>query len=163
MHQAIEAHLGSRQVARVVYGTIIGMALVVALEDHPPRSGVVAARLLATGLAVGLAEFYSEVVGLETRSRSGVGRAQLSHVLADVAAVGVGIAFPAIFFILAAAGVLEVDAAFTVAKWSGLGLISMYGFVGGRLAGAGLAVSLLQAVAVGVIGGALIAFKALIH
>ena len=62
-----------------------------------------------------------------------------------------------------AAGVLEDDTAFTVAKWSGLGLISFYGFVAGRLSGAGLGVSMLQALAVGVIGGALIAFKALVH
>jgi hypothetical protein len=77
--------------------------------------------------------------------------------------VGFGIAFPAAFFVLAAAGVLEEDTAFTVAKWSGLGLISFYGFVAGRLSGAGLGVSVLQALAVGVIGGALIAFKALVH
>jgi uncharacterized membrane protein (DUF4010 family) len=44
-----------------------------------------------------------------------------------------------------------------------LGLISFYGFVAGRLAGAGRVASLLQALAVGVIGGALIAFKALVH
>ena len=90
-------------------------------------------------------------------------REQVRHILDDVAAVAVGIAFPAVFFVLAAAGVLEPDTAFTVAKWSGLGLISFYGFVAGRLAGAGLWVSLLQALAVGAIGGVLIAFKALVH
>jgi hypothetical protein len=160
---AIEAHLGSRQVARVIYGAIIGMAIVVSLEHHPPRPGVVAATLLATAAAVGLAEIYSEVVGAETRSRRRIERKQLRHILDDVAAVAFGIAFPAVFFVLAAAGVLEPDTAFTVAKWSGVGLISFYGFVAGRLAGAGFWVSLLQALAVGVIGGVLIAFKALVH
>jgi hypothetical protein len=85
------------------------------------------------------------------------------HILDDVAAVAFGISFPAVFFVLAAAGALEDDTAFTIAKWSGLGLISFYGFLAGRLAGAGLWVSLLQALAVGVIGGVLIAFKALVH
>jgi hypothetical protein len=163
VHRAIEAHLGSRQVARVIYGAIIGMALVVSLEAHPPRPGVVAGTLLVTAAAVGLAEIYSEVVGAETRGRRRVEREQVRHILDDVAAVAFGIAFPAVFFVLAAAGVLEPDAAFPIAKWSGLGLISFYGFVAGRLAGAGLGVSLLQALAVGVIGGVLIAFKALIH
>jgi hypothetical protein len=160
---AIEAHLGSRQVARVIYGAIIGMALVVSLEAHPPRPGVMAATLLATAVAVGLAEFYSEVVGSQTRNRRRVGREVAGDILEDVAAVGFGIAFPAVFFLLAAAGVLEDDTAFTVAKWSGLGVISFYGFIAGRLAGGGLWFSLLQAVAVSVIGGALIAFKALLH
>jgi VIT1/CCC1 family predicted Fe2+/Mn2+ transporter len=163
VRRAIEAHLGSRQVARVIYGAIIGMALVVTLEAHPPRPGVVAGTLVATAVAVGLAELYSEVVGAETRNRRRVGRDQLGHILRDATAVGVGIAFPAVFFILAAAGVLEDDTAFTVAKWSGLGLISFYGFIAGRLSGAGLWVSALQAVAVGAIGGVLIAFKALVH
>ena len=163
MRRAIEAHLGSQQVARVIYGAIIGMALVVSLEAHPPPPGVVAATLLATAVAVGLAEFYSDVIGSQTRNRRRVGREQAGHILEDVAAVAFGIAFPAVFFLLAVAGVLEPHTAFTVAKWSGLGLISFYGFIGGRLAGAGLWSSLLQAVAIAAIGGVLIAFKALVH
>jgi hypothetical protein len=155
--------MGSPQVARVIYGAIIGMALVVSLEPHPPRPGVVAATLLATAVAVGLAEFYSEAVGSQTRNRRRVGREQVRRILDEVAAVAFGISFPAVFFVLAAAGVLETDTAFTVAKWSGLGVISFYGFIAGRLAGAGLWVSLLQALTVSVIGGALIAFKALVH
>jgi hypothetical protein len=160
---AIEAHLGSQQVARVIYGAIIGMALVVSLEPHPPRPGIVAGTLVVTALAVGLAEFYSDVVGSQTRNRRRVGIEQAGHILEDVAAVAFGISFPAVFFLLAAVGVLEPDTAFTIAKWSGLGVISFYGFIAGRLAGAGLWLSLLQALTVTVIGGVLIAFKALIH
>ena len=163
MRRAVEAHLGSRQVARVIYGAIIGMALVLSLEPHPPPPGVVAGSLLATALAVALAEFYSDVVGSQTRNRRRVGREQVGHILDDVAAVAFGISFPAIFFLLAVAGVLGAETAFVVAKWSGLGVISFYGFIAGRLAGAGLGLSLLQALTVSVIGGALIAFKALVH
>jgi len=32
----------TRQVARVIYGAIIGMALIVVLEDHPPPPAQVA-------------------------------------------------------------------------------------------------------------------------
>ena len=163
MRRAIEAHLGTPQVARVIYGAIIGMAIVVSLQAHPPRAGVVAGTLLATAVAVGLAELYSEVVGAETRTHRRIKREQVRDILDDVAAVAFGISFPAVFFVLAAAGVLEVDTAFVVAKGSGLGVISFYGFVAGRLAGAGLWTSLLQALTVGVIGGVLIAFKALVH
>jgi hypothetical protein len=87
----------------------------------------------------------------------------MRHILDNVAGVAFGISFPAVFFLLAAAGLLEADTAFTIAKWSGLGLISFYGFLAGRLAGAGLWASFLQALAVGAIGGVLIAFKALVH
>ena len=161
--RAVDAHLGSKQVSRVIYGTIIGLALVAALEAHPPTPGVMIATLLATAVAVGLAELYSDIVGTEARTHRRVGRATARHMLDDVAAVSVGIAFPCVFFILAAVGALEDEAAFTLAKWSGLGLIGFYGFCAGRLSGASVAASLLQAVVVGTIGGALIAVKALIH
>jgi hypothetical protein len=51
----LEDHLGSEQVSRVIYGAIIGMALIVVLEQHPPSPGVIAGTLIATGLAVALA------------------------------------------------------------------------------------------------------------
>jgi hypothetical protein len=163
MLQSVEAHLGSRQVARVIYGSIIGLALVVALQAHPPSAGVVVASLCATALAVGLAEVYSDIVGTETRTRHRIARTELVHIVEQAGAVAFGIAFPGVFFVLAALGALELGPAFTVAKWSGLALIGGYGFVGARLAGASLIASLVQALAVGAIGGLLIGAKALLH
>jgi hypothetical protein len=163
VRSAIARHLGSRQVARVTYGTIIGLALVVALEPHPPAAGVMVATILATGLAVGLAELYSEVLGTETRTRRPVGRRDVRHIAGEVGAVMFGIAFPAVFFAGAAAGAIEVETAFTVATWSGLGLIGFYGFWGARLAGRSVTMSVLHALAVAVIGGVLIAVKAVLH
>ncbi len=156
-------HLDGRQVSRVVYGSIIGLALVVGLEAHPPGAGAVIAALLGTALAVGLAELYSELVGLQVRGHRRARGTERRHLLADVGAVTFGIAFPAVFFVLAAAGALDDDAAFTIAKWTGLGLIGFYGFIGARVAGGSLLVSLAQASGVAVIGGFLIALKALVH
>ena len=104
VRRSIQAHLESRQVARVIYGAIIGMALVVSLEAHPPRPAVVAGTLVVTAVAVGLAEIYSEIVGAETRSHRRVARGEVRDILDDVAAVAFGISFPAVFFVLAAAG-----------------------------------------------------------
>jgi hypothetical protein len=159
----LELHLGSTQVARVLYGSIIGLALVVALEAHPPRPAVMVGTLLGTAVAVGLAELYSEVVGTEVRTRRRVERERFREIATDVAAVAFGIGFPAVFFLLSAAGAMEVDTAFELAKWSGLGLIGFYGFCAGRLSGMGLTPALLQAVAVAAVGGFLIGLKALIH
>ncbi len=160
---AIEAHLGSRQVARVIYGSIIGLAVVLTFEVHPPSDAAVAASLLATALAVGFAELYSEVVGTETRLRRRVRRAEVGHMLADMGAVILGAAFPAVFFVAAAVDLIASDTAFGLARWSGLGLIAGYGFCAARFTGAGLGRSVLHALAVGVIGGFLIVIKALIH
>jgi hypothetical protein len=147
----------------VIYGAIIGMALIVALQEHPPSAGVMVATLLATGLAVALAELYSDWVGIEISQRRQIVSGELRRAVAGVVAVAFGVSFPAAFFLLAAAGALELDTAFTLAKWSGLGLIAFYGFCAGRLAGDGVAAALLQAAAVGLIGGVLIALKALVH
>jgi hypothetical protein len=156
-------HLGSTQVSRVIYGSIIGLALVVALEHDPPRAGVMVGTLIATGVAVGLAELYSEVVGTEVQTRRRVERARAHEIAADVAAVCVGISFPAVFFLLSSLGAMELDTAFEIAKWSGLGLIGFYGFCAARLSGMGVPAAVMQATAVAAIGGVLIGLKALVH
>jgi VIT1/CCC1 family predicted Fe2+/Mn2+ transporter len=163
MRGAIESHLGSAQVSRVIYGAIIGLALVVALEEHPPAAGVTAGFILATALAVALAEIYSEIIGTETRTHARVGSARIRGIATEAAAVACGIAVPAVFFVLASAGAIELDTAFTIAKWCGLGLIGLYGYFGGRLSGRSVPASIVHAFAVGLIGGFLIAFKALLH
>ena len=163
MREAIAAHLGSRQVSRVLYGSIIGLALIVALEAHPPSAGTVVAALLGTAVAVGLAELYSEIVGTETRTHHRIERTTLAEFADDAVAVTFGVCFPAVFFVLAALDAICSDTAFTVARWSGLGLIGFYGYAAGRLAGARPLACVVQALAVAAIGGVLIAIKALIH
>ena len=163
MRDAIEAHLGSAQVSRVIYGSIIGLALVVSLEDHPPKAGVMAGFLLATAVAVALAEIYSDIIGTETRTHARVDSARKRSIAKESAAVACGIGFPAVFFVLATTDALDLDTAFTLAKWSGLGLIGLYGYFGGRLSGRSVPASILHALAVGLIGGFLILLKALLH
>jgi hypothetical protein len=159
----LEAHLGSRQVARVVYGSIIGLTLIVALEGHPPRAGVMAAWLIGTGVTVALAEVYAEVVGAETSERHRVTRPQLAHMFDDAVAVGFGVAFPAVFFALSAFGLFELDTAFRLARWTGLGLIAFYGYWAARFAGAPRLRAMLQGAAVAAVGAAVIVLKALLH
>jgi len=160
---ALEAHLGSQQIARIVYGSIVGLTLVVALDDHPPSAGVMTAWLLLTALAVGLAELYSEVVGAETRERHRVTRHQLAHMLDGAAAVAFGVAFPAAFFVLSVVGLIGLETAFAVAKWGGLALIGFYGYWASRFSGASVVGALLRAALVAVIGAALVIVKALLH
>jgi hypothetical protein len=163
MRAGIEQHLGSQQVAKVVYGSIIGLALVVAVEAHPPAPGVMAVWLAGTAVAVGLAEVFSEVVGFETRTRRPVVRSDLAHFGQHALAVGFGIVFPVVFFVLAAVGVLETDAAFRIAKWTGVGLIGFYGFWAARFAGAARHKALVQGILVALVGAALVLLKSLVH
>jgi hypothetical protein len=163
MRTGLEQHLGSRQVGKVVYGSIIGMALVVTLESHPPSAAVMDVWLLGTAVAVGLAEVYSEVIGAETSTRQPVSRPQLRHMFQDAAAVGFGVAFPGVFFLLSAIGLVAIDTAFTIAKWTGLGLIGFYGYWAARFAGSTQGRALVKATLVALVGAGLIALKAVVH
>ena len=163
MRAAIEAHLHTRQVARVIYGAIIGLSVILVQESHPPAAGVVVGSLMATAIAVALAELYSDVVAAQTRTHRRVEREQLAEIGAEASAVAFGVAFPVVFFVLAAAGAFELDTAFRLAKWSGLGLIAFYGYAAARLAGASHLGCLAQAASVALIGALLIGLKALVH
>lgn len=163
LRRRLMAHLDSRQVSRVVYGAIIGLAVIISLERHPPSTAGVIASLVATAVAVALAELFSEVVGAETRKRRRVRSAELHPLYADAAAVTFGITFPSVFFVLAAAGLMKEATAFTVAKWSGIGLTAFYGFCASRLAGRSLTGSALYGLCIGAIAGLLIGLKALVH
>ena len=155
----LHAHLGSGQVARVVYGSIIGLALVVALEAHPPATRSVIVSLLGTAVAVALAELYSDWLDARARRQEGHGRIMVEHAVA----AALGIAFPAVFFVLSAAGVMKQQTAFDIAEWTGLGLIAFYGYCASRLAGSSQPTSLLHGLGAGAVGAALIVLKALIH
>ena len=159
----LEAHLGSRQVSRVVYGSIIGVALIVTLQSHPPTPAVMIGWLIGTGVAVGLAELYSEVVGEETSTRHRVTRRRLRHMAEDSAVVAFGIAFPVVFFVFPLVGVGTIETAFSLAKWTGLGLVAFYGFWAARLAGAPWIRAALYAVLVASVDAILIALKAFLH
>jgi hypothetical protein len=163
MHSALAAHLRTHNVARIIYGSIIGLALVVALEQHPPSPGAIVATLLGTALAVAVAEVYSDVIGTEVRTRRRISREHLSDVLEDAALVAFGIAFPAVFFLLVVLRALELDTAFALARWTGLLLIAAYGFAAARLAGMGVGGSLVQSVTFGLIGAFVIVLHAVTH
>jgi hypothetical protein len=144
------ARLGSR----VVYGAIVGLAVVVALQAHPPAAGVIAATIVATAVAVALAELYSELVTVrETSGRS----------VREAVGVGLGAAFPAVFFLLEALGALGEEAAFTLAKWTGVAMIGGYGYIAARRAGNSATSAVLQALGIAAVGAVLIGFKSLVH
>jgi hypothetical protein len=163
MPSAIYEHLGSRRFSRLIYGAIVGLGLIVALEHEEPGAAVMAGTLVGTGIAIGLTELYSEFLGTEVAARRRVDRAHFREMAANVAAVIFGASFPALFFVLAAVGAMQIDTAFEIAKWSGLPLTAFYGFAAARLRGEGRPAALLQAAVVALIGGSLIALKALLH
>jgi hypothetical protein len=163
VRDTLQAHLGSHQVARVIYGAIIGLALIVAVEDHPPTAGVMLVWLLGTALTVALAEAYSDILGSETREHHRVTRDELRPMLVDAGAVFFGVAFPGVYFVIAWLSFLDVEGAFRLARWTGLGLIGFYGYWAQRLSGGSVRRALVHGAGVAAVAGCLIALKALVH
>src|SRR3954470_10159683 len=114
LRQMVEGHLGSRDVARVTYCAVVGLAVVVAMQAHPPPAAGAAGRIVGPALAVGLAELYSEIVGAEARTRRPVPRPEIREMGGEAGAVFVGAGFPALFFAASALGVMDVELAFTL-------------------------------------------------
>ena len=64
---------------------------------------------------------------------------------------------------LSALGLFGVATAFTIAKWTGVGLIGFYGFWAARFAGATPHRALLKGVLVALVGAGLVLLKSLVH
>jgi hypothetical protein len=118
---------------------------------------------LATALTIGLAELFSEAISQEARTRSRIRRTDLGPLARDAVAVVIGAGFPAIYFVLAALGLMEGHTAFTLAKWSGLALVCGYAFLAARMTGAEVRHATRHALAAGIVGVALIVLKSLLH
>jgi hypothetical protein len=159
----VASHLGSRDVARVLYGTIVGIALVVALESKEHTAGENATYIFVAAVVIGLAELFSEVISLEARNRRRINRVDARPLARDAIAVVIGAGFPAVYFVLAAAGVMTVHTAFVLSRWSGLGLVIVYAFAAARLSGAGRLHSARHAATAAVVGLILVELKALVH
>ena len=67
------------------------------------------------------------------------------------------------FFLLSALGLLAIGTAFTVAKWSGMGLIGFYGYVAASFAGAPPHRALVKGALAALVAAGLIALKAFVH
>ena len=160
---SIASHLESRDVARVLYGTILGLALVLALESSSHTPAENATFIVVAAIAIGLAELFSEVISLEARSHRRVNRHDAWPLTRDALAVVIGAGFPAIYFVLAGAGVMTLHTAFVLSKWSGMALVIAYAFAAARMSGAGVAHSIRHAATAGLVGLALVELKALLH
>ena len=157
------AHLASRDVAHVLYGATVGLALVIATQDHPPHPYTMFGEVLGVAITVGLADMYAESVSTEARTQRPLGRAQVKDLGKEALFVVFGAGFPAVFFLLAMTDVISMAHAFTLSKWTGLVLVCGYGFLAGRLAGKSTLRAVGHAVGIAAIGVGVILLKSLAH
>ena len=156
-------HRTAERAARAVYGTIIALAIIATLEGGSAGAGEIIAAVVGGVIAAQLAELYAGYLADVIREQRHPTRAELRAAATDSAAGTVAACVTAVPFVLAAAGAIELETAFDIAFWAGLGVLVGYTLLANRLAGLRGLQSAIAAAVVLVIGLALVALKAFVH
>ena len=135
MLEFYEHRLKRFNVAKVIYGTIIILVVILAMEDHPPSPSGAVATILFSAFGVALAELYSDYIGTRIREKRDLSRAEVFHVMRHVSAVLIGALVPVPYFILGAFGIIREESAFVLAKWTLVTVLLFYGWVASRISG----------------------------
>jgi hypothetical protein len=146
-----------------VYGSVIVLAVIVALDGTNVRAREVIASVLGAAIATVLAELYADYLAATIRAARRPSPAERTEQIRNAAFGLVAAVLPSAFFVLAATGAMELDAAFTAATWTGVGIVGFYAFVANRVAGAGFGRSVAMGAAFAVLGALLVLLKALVH
>ena len=152
-----------RYAARSVYGAIVVLALLLALEDHSPGPFAAAGLVAGTVLAVLSAEAYSEILGAEVDHRRRLTRDERRAMEREHALMFAAAVWPVIFLLLAGVGLLEEETAYTLGTWVVIAMLFVFGYLARRLAGLSNSQAVVSALVLGSIGLLLAGLKAVLH
>jgi hypothetical protein len=159
MWDTIVKNISGHRVAKTIYGTIIILVVIVSIEDHPPTIAGTVATVIMTGLGVAVAEWYSDYIGKTIDEHHMLTTTERRKIVKDVSAVMTGAWLPLPFLIVAWFGIISIDLAIDLAKWTMVGVLLFYGYVASRLIGHTQVRSFLFAVGASFIGVIIVLFK----
>ncbi len=146
-----------------VYGSVIVLAVIIALDETAVEPREAIASVVGAAVATLLAELYADYLAETIREGRSPTSEERSQALSDGATGMVAAILPIVFFILAAADAMRMDAAFDAAIWTGVGVVGFYAFVANRVGGLGIGRSLLAGAAFVLLGTVLVLIKAAVH
>ncbi len=142
-----------------VYGSVIVLAIIVALDGTAVSPREVIASVIAAAIATVIAEIYADYLsGTIGAGRYPTARENLEQ-LRNAWAGLVAALLPAVFFLLAGFGWIELEAAFNAAIWTGIAVVGVYAFMANRIAGFSIYRSLAIGVAFAALGGLIVLVK----
>jgi hypothetical protein len=153
----------AQRAARAVYGSIVALAVIVVLDEAAAEADEVIAAVVGSVIAATLAEQYAEYIGHVIRERRHLTRAEISQQTRDGAAGTLAAMAPLIPFVLVEVDVIELQTAYDLAAWLGLGVIGAYSLLANREAGIGRARNIVVTGIALAIGASLILIKAVTH
>ena len=159
----MHVHRVAQRAARAVYGSIIAVAVIVVLDEGGAEADEVIAAVIGSVIAATAAEQYAEYIGLVIRQRRHLDAGEVKESAVDAAAGALAALATLLPFVAVEFGLIEVDTAYELALWLGVGVIAAYALLANRLAGLSLRRNLLTTGVAVLIAASLIAIKALTH
>ena len=147
-------------VSKTVKGLLIGLAAALGLE-LTLDAGAAALALAGTVIAVLLGNVYGDAIQHEIQQGRQLDRRALANVVWHSVGVILG-ALPAFLLLLAAwLDAIDPQLAVDLVVWSGIGLLLVLGYAGGRLGGATQRGALIHGVVLASLGVVVLAVKSL--
>jgi hypothetical protein len=156
-------HSEGHYAARSVYGSILVLALLLALQKHPPSPYNAALLVAGTLFAVLAAETYADLLGLEIDQGRPPTPEERRDKFRELGVMTVAAEGPVVVFVLAGLDVIDDDLAFRLAVWVTIGVLFLTGFLARWFAGRSLLSSLASGCVIGGIGVALAVLKHFAH
>lgn len=150
-------------VSKALYGTLLVMSLIVAIDDHYKSAGQVIISLLTTVLVFAISQFYSDVVAEKIVSKEKLTREKVRNIFYEIAPISIGSHTPTIIFLFALVGLISIEKAFFLAKVAGLGALFLYGFLIGKYSNRSKGKCYFSGAVNMLMGGIVVMFKTLIH
>ena len=156
---------GIRQafVSRAVYGLVTVLAVLQAMELHPPSAWHGAATLFGTTLAVALLEAYSVAIAEMLARERGLSRDEFRAIRRDVGPVIVSAQGPTILLLIAAIGLISVERAIDLAQLVAFLFLFGYGWRIGKLLHERWLLQIMSGLLLVAIGGIIVGIKAAFH
>lgn len=158
----IRHHVTSGHAGNVVYGSIVVFALVLVLSHEHASAGTAIISIVGAVFVVAVAEAYAEVLQEMIQLHRPLRAKERREIVAGIAVHGVAALAPIVFFVLAALDWMELDTAYTVAKWFGVAVLGIYAFAAYRASGVGVGRSLIAGGALTLVGLLLVALKSIV-
>ncbi|MDW5594653.1 hypothetical protein VSS74_09920 [Conexibacter stalactiti] len=156
-HHVTEGHAGT-----VVYGSIVVLALVLVLDHEHASPATAIISIVGAAFVVAVAEAYAEFLQEMIELHRPLTGRDRREILAGIAVHGVAALAPIVFFVLAALDWMELETAYTTAKWFGVAILGLYAFGAYRAAGVSVGRSLVAGAVLTTIGVLLVLLKSLV-
>ena len=158
-----KVRLNREQIAKVIYGSILILVVVLALEEEHFVGVKNSVLVLFTAFAIMLAELYSDVISSMIENKRNLSLEEWQQVVLNSGAVMVAAFLPALCFLLGGLAVIPHETSFQLAKWSAVLLLGLYGYLSTSLAGRSQAWRLTGAASAILIGLIIVSVKFLLE